>query len=93
MHSGGNQGEEVIVFDMKQMEQKQRMQSQVVGPNYQRRKKSFKADSRKQSQDEVQEIEMSNIGKSNSKQNYKKQGLGGYDDEEESLDNSGRIDV
>ena len=80
---------------MKQMEQRQRIQSQVAGPNY-RRKKSFKSgyDSKKASQDEVQEIELQSIGtKSANKQNYQKQGLGGYDDEEESLDNSGRVDV
>jgi hypothetical protein len=41
------------------------------------------------------EIEMQEIGVNGkiSKSNYKKQGLGGYEDEEESLDNSGRVDV
>lgn len=35
---------------------------------------------------------MKEIG-NNQYENYKKQGLGGYDDDEESLDNSGKIEL
>lgn len=36
---------------------------------------------------------MKEVGSKLTKSNFKKQGLGGYEDEEESLDNSGRVDI
>lgn len=82
----GNGYDEVIVFDMKQMEQKQRPQNYIVGGGL---GSSVKKRAGHQKKKHAEDIEMAEI--QNPSEKYKKQGLGGYE-EEESLDNSGRID-
>eukprot|EP00347_Sterkiella_histriomuscorum_P008615 403344418 len=97
--------DEVIVFDMKQMENRQ--QNQLISgttssglSNRKRSRGSYKQQRPTSSSiyqnhqnnykiDDEGGIEMQDIGQS---EKYKKQGLGGYEDEE-SLDNSGRIDL